>query len=232
MIEKYCLIIDDEAAYQKRVFETSVANSLRLKGINVNLILVDTTDKDLQTDEKIDLEKLKNYIEDKIKNLKLDVVACDYELSSKDVNGVDVIKEIRALRPKTKIFLYSGKYEKVIGNVLKEMQKGGTQSISSSIKAIKNIYSSKIEEFLERNDYPARLVGVLQNSNDSIDDIFIKKIREYSELKFKSCYPIFEGKSLSEIAEEIEKETHSSQKFLEELVEQTVAYLIKTNQDE
>ncbi|NVO09136.1 MAG: hypothetical protein HXX16_04155 [Bacteroidales bacterium] len=232
MIEKTCLIVDDEAAYQKRVFETSVANNLRPKGINVNLILVDTTDKDLQTDEKIDLKKIKLYIEDKIKNLKLDVVACDYELSSRDVNGIDVIREIRALRPKTKIFLYSGKYEKVIGDIVKEIQKGDQQSINSGIQAIKNIYSSRIEEFLERNDYSTRLVGVLQNNNDSIDDIFIKKIREYSELRFKSCYPIFEGKTLGEITEEIEKETHSSQKFLEELVEQTVAYLIKTNQDE
>lgn len=232
MIEKTCLIIDDEAAYQKRVFEASVASNLRLKGIKVNLILVDTTDKDLQTDEKIDLEKINSYIENEIRNLKLDVVACDYELSSKDVNGIDVIKKIRALRPKTKIFLYSGKYEKVIGDILKEMQKGDAQSIRSSINAIKNIYSSRIEEFLERNDYPAKLVGVLKNNDDSIDDIFVKKIREYSELKFKSCYPIFEGKTLSEIAEEIEKETHSSKQFLEELVEQTVAYLIKSNRDE
>jgi len=232
MIEKNCLIVDDEAGYQKRKFGTEIAEPLHNQGIKVNLILIDVTDKELQTDEKLDIEKLKDFISKSINGIKIDVVGCDYELSSSIVNGLDVVKIIRDLRKKTKIFLYSGKYEVIIGNILNDYKIDNPATKKSCIKSIKNIYSSNIEDFLERNDYPARFVGVLKNENDTIDDIFIKKIREYNEYQFKSCFPTFEGKLLSEISDEIEKCSHSGQKFLEELIDQTISYLIKTNTDE
>lgn len=45
-------------------------------------------------------------------------------------------------------------------------------------------------------------------------------------MKFMSCYPTFIGKTLGEIAEEIEKSTHHGEGFQSELIEQTVAYLV------
>jgi len=231
MIDKNCLIIDDEAGYQRRIFEKDIFPILHQKGINANLILVDTTEKDLQTNEKIDLGKLKNHIEEKIKCKKIDVVACDYELSSKEVNGIDVIKKVRELRSKVKIFLYSGKYDKIIGDILKEFKSDDPKTIKTCIHAIKTIYNSNIEEFIERNDYPSRIKGILLNECNSIDDIFLQKILEHSNLKFKSCYPKFEGKTLLEIAEEIDKNSIHGQQFLSELVELTVAHLIEINNE-
>ena len=54
MINKNCLLIDDEASAQKRVFERFVSTPLRAQGINVDLLIVDPTDKDLHSEEKLD----------------------------------------------------------------------------------------------------------------------------------------------------------------------------------
>lgn len=232
MIDKNCLLIDDEAGVQKRVFEQFVSTPLRAQGINVNLLIVDPTDKDLHSKEKLDKEKLKQAIIRKIDGKKIDLVGCDYELSSDIVNGVDVVQIVRSLRSKVKIFLYSGKFEKILGDILSGYREADAAAKAICLDKIKKIYGSRIEDFLERNDYPARFIGVLKKNDDSIDDIFLKKIREYNEYEFKSCFPQFEGKSLLEVANEIEKETHLGQKFVDELIEQTIAYLIKTNEDE
>jgi hypothetical protein len=232
MIDKNCLLIDDQASVQKRVFEQLVSTPLRAQGINVNLLIVDPTDKDLYSDEKLDKDKLKQAIVSKIDGKKIDLVGCDYELSSDVINGVDVVQMIRSLRSKVKIFLYSGKFEKILGDILGDYKSEDAASKTKSIDRIKKIYGSRIEDFLERNDYPARFIGVLKKNEDSIDDVFLKKIREYENTEFKSCFPQFEGKSLSEVANEIENETHLGQKFIDELIEQTIAYLIKSNEDE
>lgn len=114
MINKNCLLIDDQASAQKRVFEQLVSTPLRVQGINVNLLIIDPTDKDLYSEEKLDRVKLKQAIVNKIEGKKIDLVGCDYELSSDVVNGVDVVQIIRSLRSRVKIFLYSGKFEKFL----------------------------------------------------------------------------------------------------------------------
>lgn len=232
MLYKKCLLIDDEASAQKRVFEQKVSTPLRAQGINVELIIIDSTDKDLYSDEKLDKEKLKQAIINKIEGKKIDIVGCDYELASDVVNGVDVVQIIRGIRNKVKIFLYSGKFEKIIGDILNGYKDGDDASKAICLDKIKKIYGSKIEDFIERNDYPARFIGVLKKNDDTIDDVFLRKIHEYSGHKFKSCFPQFENKSLLEIAKEIENETHLGLKFIDELIEQTIAYLIKSNEKE
>ena len=56
-------------------------------------------------------------------------------------------------------------------------------------------------------------------------------MREYPDLKLSSAYPIFSGKKLSQIADEIEKSTYQGQEFQQELIEQTIAYIIEISLD-
>lgn len=232
MVEKNCLLIDDEIGPQKRIFASSVALPLKRDGIHVNLIPIDTTEKELQSEERIDIKKLKEYIEERIKTLKIDVVACDYELASDSINGIEVVKIIRELRKKVPIFLYSGKYQKIITDILTKFDKEDPESLGICTHHIRQIYNSNIKDFLERNDYPSTLVGFFRNQEVTKEDVLVEKLREYPELPFRSCFPRFDGKILSEIADEVEKETKKGQDFIEELTEQTVAYMIKINQDE
>jgi hypothetical protein len=232
MEEKYCLLIDDQMGNQKRVFENFVAAPLKKDGINVNLIPIDTTEKQIQTEEQIDRDKLKRFIEDAIRQKKLDVVACDYELASDVINGIGVIQMVKGMRKKVPIYLYSGKFNKIIRDIIEKYKPTEPESIESCVKEIKQIYGLGIKDFLDRDDYPSQLVGLLRKQEDTVDDIFSKKIREYDSLVFKSCYPDFRGLNLGEIADHIDSESHQGDVFLDELIEQSVAYLIKINQDE
>ena len=54
-----------------------------------------------------------------------------------------------------------------------------------------------------------------------------KNFNKNSDLKLSSAYPIFSGKKLSQIADEIEKSTYQGQEFQQELIEQTIAYIIE-----
>jgi hypothetical protein len=232
MEERNCLLIDDEMGRQKRIFEISVATPLKKDGIKVNLIPIDTTEKLIQTEEQIDLDKLKRFIEDAIRQKKVDVVACDYELASDVINGIGVIELVKEMRKKVPIYLYSGKFNKIIGDIVKKYNPIEPDSIKSCVREIKQIYGLGIKDFLDRDDYPSQLVGLLRKQNDSIDDVYSKKIREYNSLIFKSCYPEFKGMTLGEIADHIDSESHQGNAFLDELIEQSVAYMIKVNQDE
>ena len=203
MVERNCLLIDDEMGRQKRIFQNSVATPLKKDGIKVNLIPIDTTEKQIQTEEKIDREKLKKYIEEAIKHKKIDVVACDYELASGAINGIGVVELVKGMRKKVPIYLYSGKFNKIIGDIIKRYDPKKPDSIKICVKEIKQIYGLGIKDFLERDEYPSQLVGLLKKQEETVDDIFSKKIREYESLVFKSCYPDFKGKKLGEIANHI-----------------------------
>lgn len=232
MEERNCLLIDDEMGRQKRIFEISVATPLKRDGIKVNLNPIDTTEKQIQTEEQIDQDKLKKFIEDAIRQKKVDVVACDYELASDVINGIGVIKLVKGMRKKVPIYLYSGKFNKIIGDIIEKYKPTEPESIESCVREIKQIYGLGIKDFLDRDDYPSQIVGLLKKQEDTIDDIFSKKIREYDSLVFKSCYPDFRGLNLGEIADHIDSESHQGDAFLDELIEQSVAYMVKTNQDE
>jgi hypothetical protein len=232
MVERNCLLIDDEMGRQKRIFENSVATPLKKDGIKANLIPIDTTEKQVQTEEQIDRAKLKSFIEDAIRQKKIDVVACDYELASDVINGIGVIELVKGMRKKVPIYLYSGKFNKIIGDIIKRYDRKEPDSIKSCVREIKQIYGLGIKDFLDRDDYPSQLVGLLKKQEDTVDDVFSKKIREYDSLVFKSCYPDFKGMNLGEIANHIDSESHQGSAFLDELIEQTVAYMIKVNQDE
>lgn len=232
MVVRNCLLIDDEMGIQKRVFETSVATPLKKEGIIVNLIPIDTTVRNVQTEEKIDKGKLQKFIVEAIKAKKIDVVACDYDLASKEVSGIEVVAMIKGMRKKVPVYLYSGRFNKIMSDILEKYNPAETESTEECIKEIKKIYGLGIKEFLDRNDYPGELVGLLRKKEDTVDDIFSKKIREYDSLVFKSCYPDFIGMNLGEIADHIDSESHQGDAFLDELIEQSIAYLIKVNQDE
>ena len=51
-------------------------------------------------------------------------------------------------------------------------------------------------------------------------------------MQFKSVYDPFKGRTLNMIADEIEKRTSRGRDFEQELLEQSIAYLVRINEDE
>lgn len=237
MSKKTCLIVDDEN--QDEIFRSGIKEKLKISGYDVDLIFIHTTRKEvLNKDQDIDIEKLSEYIKQQIKDAKVDIAVTDFNLSDDNVNGLHVIEIIRKLRPKVPIVLYSGKREEVIKSVLfteKKNEKGECEFIlkpaGELIKGVKSLMLYNISEFADRPEYPACVNHIIKKKDNTAEQILLRKLRDFSQEQFKSCYPSFTGKTFKDIALEIEKGTVSGQKFQSEIMEQILSYMIDINKN-
>lgn len=222
-MEQVCLIVDDKD--QQHTFKAQIQDILKKEGHNVEIIFINTTSPELLNEEQnIYKDKLKACIKSKIEGKHIDVVASDFDLSDDVVNGLDVIEIIRSIREKVPIILYSGNLEKAIKSVMGDP---ASKDLPTLINDVKKLMLHHISEFIDRTGYAASVIKVLKNKDTSTKQILLKKLREYPDLKLSSAYPIFSGKKLSQIADEIEKSTYQGQEFQQELIEQTIAYIIE-----
>lgn len=225
MSDKLCIIKD-----QQRVFDSDVVVPLKKEGYYVDGILINTTDPEVLDDENnIDMDKLKAKIEDAMNGKSVDIIATDFDLSDEKINGIQVIEVIRKIRTGVPVLLYSGKLEEVIQSVLGEYK---TKNAEELIKGIRKLMKYNIVDYVERTDYPATIRKLLKDKRIQISALLLQKIREHSDMEFKSCYKPFVGKKLEDIANEIEKQTPQGREFQEELLEQAIAYLIEINSED
>lgn len=227
-MEKVCLIIDDKD--QQHAFNAQIRDVLKGDGYNVTAVFINTTDPIVLNEEQnIDFKKLSNYIKDKISQIHIDVVATDFDLSDDYINGLKVVEIIRNIcnRKKTPIILYSGNLDKVIKSVIGDPVKDASILTAD----VRNLMLYHIYDFIDRTGYAESVNRLLKEKESSTKQILLKKLREYPDMKFMSCYSPFEGKTLGEIANEIEKASYHGQGFQSELIEQTVAYLIEINHE-
>ena len=234
-MEKLCLIIDDEN--QERFFESQIQRVLKEGGCDVTPLYLIAKDPELlDENQDIDIEKLKTRIKEQIEGKSIDVIATDFNLSDENVNGLNVIEIIRELRRKTPIVLYSGGRENVIKSIIgrpdpNDSKKFILKEANPLIENVRKLMLHNISDFVERTGYDQAVIKILRGKELSTRQILLNKLREYPEMKFLSCYPAFTGKTLGEIAEEIEESTHQGEEFQSELIEQTVAYLIDISEE-
>lgn len=233
MIDKTVLIIDDEN--QTKNFNIEIKAKLKQKGINIALIFIDMSLFEVRNDDYfIDIDKFIKYFLYKTNNIGIDVIACDYNLADKaeiPVKGTDLINIIRDFRRNTPVIMYSGNYEDIIKDIF-DNYKNDKKSSGESIKEIKNLYNNNILDFIKRSDYYGKVNSILKNPPEKTDVIILYELRKYGDYKFKSAYPRFDGKTLNEIATEIDKNSYSGNEFLEEIIQQILSYIIETNSEE
>lgn len=107
-----------------------------------------------------------------------------------------------------------------------------TKNADELIKGIRKLMKYNIVDYVERTDYPATIRKLLKDKKIQLSALLLQKIREHSDMEFKSCYKPFAGKKLKDIANEIEKQTIQGREFQEELLEQAIAYLIEINSED
>lgn len=227
-MNKTCVIIDDND--QSIVFNAFIQSNLKKKGYSVEGIIIDPSKSEFQNEEFcIDIERVKQKLIREFENKHIDVVVTDFELGDDKVNGLTIVKLIRQLRPRVPIVIYSGKLDVVIKSILGNYKSKSSEEL---IQSIRELVKLNIRDFLGREEYTDKVNQILLERVTNSSLILSKKLREFSDLTFKACYPKFQGKELEYISNEIDKQTYSGLEFQEELIEQVVSYLIKTNEDE
>lgn len=222
-MERVCLVVDDKD--QQHVFKSSVQDVLKKEGYNVALIFIHTTNPSVLNDKfNIDIEKLSGYIKRVANGKHIDAVATDFDLSD-PINGLDVIEVIRKDRPTVPIILYSGGLKKAIKSAIGDPE---TKNEEDLIRDVRKLMTHNISDFIDRDvdGYAESIIRILKNKKVSTQQTLLRKLREYPDCVFRDAYPSFSGKTLGDIAAEIEKATPQGQKCQSELIEQVVAYLI------
>lgn len=226
--ERCILLIDDKD-------QSDVADSIKLQLKNefdLEFILIRTADSNLKKDgeEDLDIEKLKVEIETRIKNKNIYIALTDFDLESDSINGLGVVRMVHELRSKLNFLIYSGNWDEVIRTVIgKDYKKA---SIDELVGGINDLIHDNIVNCIGRTDYMKDLIEYLKkNRGDSIEHRLSTLLRAHGEMKFESCFPEFKGVTFNEIADMIDNHSDArSDEWIETVLTQTIAYLIKVNQ--
>ena len=154
-----------------------------------------------------------------------------FNLSEDDIDGINVVEILTELRKNLKIIMYSGNRNAVVKRVLGKvkLQEATEEEI---VEAVRKLMEYQIIDYVKRDEYKDKLIGLINRDDEpTVHDYFLEQLRQHSEMEFKSCYAPLKGKTLGEIADMIEKQSDKRvDSWTQELVEQTIAYLVKINE--
>ena len=196
-------------------------------------ISIRTTDVELREDgsDHLDVIKLKERIKDLISSKHINWALTDFNLSEDDIDGIDVVEILTELRKNLKIIMYSGNRKAVVKRVLGKvkLQEATEEEI---VEAVRKLMEYQIIDYVKRDEYKDKLIELINRDDEpTVHDYFLEQLRQHSEMEFKSCYAPLKGKTLGEIADMIEKQSDKRvDSWTQELVEQTIAYLVKINE--
>ena len=231
MKQKKCILVVDDKP------QTATINGIKTKlfsEFDLDFIPIRTTDAKLKKDnsEDLDVNKLRIYVEEKIRSKHIDIALTDFDLECGDeFTGLDVIYMVREMRPKLKFFIYSGNWNKVITSVVGKAYNQAT--IEELVEGINKLIKAQILDCIDRTDYQYQLVEYLRKEqNDSVEQRLIKLLRSNKDLIFQSCYPEFKEKSFGEMADIIENNSDMrSEEWVDAILSQTIAYLTTINHE-
>jgi hypothetical protein len=222
-----CLIIDDEP--QDAVIE-NIETRLRGKYVNVECLQFNVGSlerKDLMTDEKIDMVKVLKQFEIEFKGKRLDLICIDYNLEDDKINGLEILKEIYPFRQTSLFMMYSSNLDQLVKKIIDSYDEDRDKR--KLLNKIKLLTRYRIEEFSARNSYDEAVITLLSKNRQTLEAIIEEKLLEYPDLIFHNTYPVFEGKTLAEIVEEIRIGSVHGNHYMKELIEQAISNMVLIN---
>lgn len=229
MKQKRCILVIDDKS-QSAV--TKGFTSKYSKDFDLDFIVIRTGAAELKKDdsEDLDIDKLKTEIETKIKGKHLDIALSDFDLECPYFTGLDAVHLVHEFRKNVSFFVYSGNWNEVIKSVVGQEYQNA--SIKELVGGINKLLKSQIIDCIDRTDYQEILIDYLKkDKGNSIEHQLAILLRANGDMKFESCFPEFKGMTFNEIADMIESHSDArSDEWIEAILAQTIAYLVKVNQ--
>lgn len=223
------LIIDDvDQSRTINALEKQLSKKFEFKAISIK-----TTSVELRKEnsDHLDPDKLKAFLQESIKGRVINWVFSDFNLAEDDIDGLTVVNMINEIRSTIKIVLYSGDQHAVVKRAIGKTSLDDIKE-DEIVDAVSQLLNFNIIDYIKRDSYKDKLIELANKEIDpTVQDYFIELLREHSEMEFKSCYDRLKGKTFGEIADMIEnKSDQRTDAWTRELVEQTIAYLVKINE--
>lgn len=221
------LIIDDaDQSRTVKYLQAQLKSTCDLECITIKTTLLELRK---EGSEHLDTDKLRSKIKDELYNKKINWAFTDFNLAETDVNGLTVVDMLHTFRPNMQIVMYSGNQNAVIRSILGKSPRDAQDE--EIISGIRKLLEYSIIDYVKRDDYADKVIELVNRMEEpTVQDYFLEQLRMYPDMEFKSCYPPLAGKTFGEIADMIEQ--HSDKRtadWTKELVEQTIAYLVKIN---
>lgn len=231
----HCLVIDDDN--QEEYFNLNVQQVLIREGIEVEPIFIKPTDrKYLKSDHSgLDLFAIITDCKNVLDSNNVSAIISDYRVAtSKDqFSGVNIILALAETHPQIYKIIYSATIKDAVKQIMGlflSKSKTGDFDVEKAIENLTRI--SKINEFVSGKGYEQRLIKFLRNPEIQFKQHLINVLKEGApDVVFKSCYPPFVGKTLIEIGKEMEIDSPQGREFQEELIRQTLAYILTVNHE-
>jgi len=223
-MEKRCLFIDDNPDDVRSVLE-NIKEVGKAQGIEVRCDLLELSSEYYNDSGDFDPGKIKEGVHGQLADRdKYQLVACDFDIEDDNLNGLDIVKILREKDRTCVVILYSGNLNKIADHI----SRIGNQK--ERFKRIKTLVGSNITVFIDRGtEFEADLIHILKKQIP-LEVTIEMKLREHADLKFKHGYDMFRGKTLGEIASEINVGSIHGNKFKEEIIERGIAHMIDLNQ--
>ncbi len=232
MNDKSCIIIDDED--QDEIVENLQTDANRL-GIRLSCFQLNPQ-KDAYY-KNIGDENVPDYVIDADKvaaalmtpayrRLRVDVIACDYDLGDDEVNGYELIRRLRGgLNYRKEIILYSGNLNRVIKGILRE------EDPKERFAQIRSLARANIREFNDKNDYRQSIITAISEDRFSLESELESLLDKYSGWTFRSVFPPFKDMNLHDVLVEIESGSAKGKLFQKALLENAIAHMIELNKE-
>jgi hypothetical protein len=232
MIDKSCIIIDDED--QDEIVENLQVDANRL-GIRLSCFQLNPQGEayyknigdENQPDYVIDLDKVSTALmTPQYRRLRVDVIACDYDLGDDEVNGYELIRKLRGhLNYRREIILYSGNLNRVIAGILRE------EDPRERFAQIRSLARANIREFNDKNDYRQSIITAISEDTFSLESELESLLDKYGEWTFRSVFPPFSNLKLHNVLVEIESGSAKGKAFQKALLENAIAHMIELNRE-
>jgi len=230
MKKRNCLVVDDQLRGIQGILEKTKRIALN-NHIEIHFEELNPTDdrfykKDTESGiYNVDETELRSFIENEYRK-NFDLIVTDFAMTS-DFTGIEFITLFRKINTNAKFIIYSGRPEQIAKHLF------GNQEIDKvSINKIDSLLKANILRILDKNDSLDSVIIELLKKQ-SLDNIFENKLLEtQADLVFKSIYPKFKDKKVSEIVRILQTDETQSEAFKNELVDQLVDYMIELNKDD
>jgi len=223
-MKKRVLLIDNEDIEPKLIELRRKVKDTDFEQFNVGSVKL----KEVLTDRKIDLEKVKTVFQQKFSTKKPHLICFDYELGPEDITGLHVLNALKPFAGKAQFLFYSSKIKEILEKILKKYRDGGMAEDKAK-DLLHTLITSKIENFVGRGSELGDVInGILVKRRETLDDIFEDKIQEYGS--FKTDY--FDCLEIGSLEHLLNGNDGRAINFKRELVEQLVAHLILLKDEE
>ncbi|RED25221.1 hypothetical protein BD847_1966 [Flavobacterium cutihirudinis] len=224
-MSKNLLIIDNEDLTETI---SDIEKLSKPKGISINCfpLYVGLPDGNDVIDEngEIDMKLVLNKFNAKYGTIRFHMVASDFKLNDKNIDGVEIIRQfnnINNTRKANKI-LYSSELIEIVQEYLDSYKE--KSDFDKSWTSFKTLIKLSIVDFSKREDIEKNIVNFIEKVSEQEDDFIVEYLLENKDLYFNPAIEIYNELSFNEIAEKISLNDPSSLNFKKKLIELAISH--------